>query len=505
MEIVSLKEKLKGVLARFVPSGNVAEQALKSGIWASVATVGGRLLQILLIIVLARVLDPSDFGLMGIALITIGSLKHLTNLGIDEALIQKADDDVDSYLNTVLSLEIGRGILISTPVIMAAPVIAGFFGEPRATNIIRVVALSPLLMSLKNPGIIYFQKDLDFHKQAAYKLSYSVTRFAVGVAYVLVWPTVWALVVSYIVADLARLALSYLIHDYRPRPEFHLPLAKDLISYGKWITGGSILYFIYSQGDDAVVGWLLTATSLGFYQTAYQLGLAPGKEMSGVIRKVMFPSFSKVQDDLGRLREGFFRTLQIATFLGFPAAVGIALVTPSFVRAFLGPDWIPMTTTMQMLAIYGLFLTVTNTYSPVWKTLNRPDYGTKLAAVRVTLIAIFIIPMTQRFGIEGAALTVVGITVFPMFFLDSYLLINIMESSYTRLARELSYPTAASGLMGVCVIVVERSLTFPSALVEFAVLVAVGALAYIAAVGLIATQFRWGIDQNLRTVVNVVR
>jgi PST family polysaccharide transporter/lipopolysaccharide exporter len=499
---MSLKSTLRRLKQWVVPQGGIAEQTVKSGMWLGFSTVFNRGLQILLMILLARLLDPSDFGLMGIALLTIGTLKHLTNLGIDEALIQQEDEDVDHYLNTVLSLEVGRAVLISSVVIAGAPFIADFFGEPRATDIVRVVAISPLLMSVKNPGVIYFQKDLDFHKQTLYKSSYSVSRFVVGVVYALIVPSVWALVVSYIVADVVRVAVSYLVHDYRPWPELRLSLAKDLINYGKWITGGSVLYFIYSQGDDAVVGWVLNATSLGFYQLAYQLALAPGTEVSGIIRQVMFPSFSKLQNDIDQLRDAFFRTVQVVTFVGFPAAVGIATVTPTFVRAFLGTDWVPMITTMQLLAIYGLVLTITNTYSPVWKALNRPDYGTKLAAVRVVLIAVLVIPMTQRFGIEGTAMTVAGITVFPMLPLDSYLVINILDSSYMRLARELAYPTVASTVMGACVVGVQRTLTFGSPLLEFVVLVAVGVLTYAATVGVMATQFRWGIDRNLRSIVN---
>jgi PST family polysaccharide transporter/lipopolysaccharide exporter len=482
----------------------LAEQTVKSGIWLSLSKVSSRLLQILLLVVLARLLDPSDFGLMGIALLTIAGLKHLTNLGIDEALIQRESDDVDDYLNTVLTLEVARGLLITGAVVLAAPYIASFFGEPRATDIIRVVALSPLLMSVKNPGIIYFQKDLDFHKQTLYNASYSVSRFAVGIVWALVDPSVWALVGSYIVADVVRLLVSYLVHDYRPWPAFHRGRARELINYGKWITGGSILYYVYSQGDDAVVGWALGASALGFYQLAYQLALAPGKELSGIIRDVTFPSFSKLQDDPDRLREAFFRTLGFVTFLGFPAAVGIAVVAPSFVRTFLGAKWMPMVPAMQLLAVYGLVLTVTNTYSPVWKALDRPDYGTKLAATRVLLIALTIVPMTLWFGIEGAAATVAGITLFPMLPLDSYLLVGILDTSYRRLARELSYPAAASAVMGLCVVGVQRTLAPEAAHLEFLVSVAVGAVAYLLAVALIVTRFRWDIDRNLRTVVDSV-
>jgi len=502
---MTLRDRLRRFGRWLIPTGGVAERTVKSGIWVSFSNISHRLLQIVLVIILARLLEPRDFGLMGIALLTIGSLKHLTNLGIDEALIQKKADVVDGYLDTVFTLEILRGLLISGSVFLAAPYIAGFFGEPRAMLIIQVIAFSPLVMSVRNPGIVYFQKDLEFHKLTLYRLSYSVTRFVVGVVYAFISPTVWALVVSYMIADLTRLAVSYLAHGYRPWPDFDLERAKELINYGKWITGGSILYWLYSQGDDVVVGWVLSATSLGFYQVAYQLANAPGTEISGIVRKVMFPSFSKLQGDMDALREAFYRTVQVVTFVAFPAAVGIAVVAPTFVEAFMGRDWLPMVTAMQLLAVNAFLLSLTNTYSPVWKALDRPDYGTKLATVRVVLLAILIYPMTAAFGIEGTAMTVAGIFIFPMLWLDTYLVINILDGSYLKLAMEVVYPGVASLAMGITVVAVERTLVVGSPILEFLVLVLVGVVAYALAVAVIVTQFRWGLEQNIRSLVRSVR
>lgn len=501
MSLVDIFRRLKTWL---VPSGGVEERTVKSGIWVGISNVGNRGLQIILLVVLARILDPKDFGLMGIALLTTGSLKHLTNLGINEALIQKVDENVDNYLNTVLTLEIGRSLLIFSGVYLAAPVIADFFAEPRATLIIRVTALSPLIMSVRNPGIIYFQKDLEFHKQTLYRMSYSVTRFVVGIGYAILSPTVWALVVSYVVADTVRLFVSYAAHGYRPWPAFDWEKTKELIDYGKWITGGSILYFIYNKGDDTIVGRLLDATSLGFYQMAFQLASAPGTEISGIVRQVMFPSFSKLQEDKEAMREAFFRTVQMATFISFPASIGIIVVAPTFVQAFMGDAWAPMIPALQLLAVFGLLLSVTNTYNPVWKTLNRPDYGTKMGAVKVVSMAILIFPLTTAYGIEGAALTVVIASVFPVFPLSTYMLVSMLDTSYRRLAIEVAYPAAASLLMGGVVFAARRTLVDSPTMLAVLALVLVGIVSYAVAVLVMTRRLRWNIDRNLRSLVDAV-
>jgi PST family polysaccharide transporter/lipopolysaccharide exporter len=502
--IDSLRDAMVRLLGWLSPSGSVAEQTIKSGIWMALMNFLDRGLQLISIVILANLLAPADFGLMGIALLALSGLKAFSKLGLNDALIQDEEANVDEYLNTAWALQVGRALVITVVLIGAAPYIAGFFGEPRATDVLRVVAASPLLLGLRNPGIVYFQKNLDFHLEFLYRTSGSVAQFCVAVGYALVVPSVWALVFGFVTADVVRLVVSYAAHDYRPRPSFHLDRARDLISYGKWITGTSVLYFLYSQGDDAVVGWLVGASALAFYQNAYRLSNAPATELSQVINEVMFPAYSAIQDDPAAIRDAYFRTLQITGFIAFPAAFGIAAVAPVFVDAFMGDEWLPMVRAMQLLAIYGLLRSVGKTMGPVWKTLDRPDYVTKLSALRVTLIALTVVPMTHRFGIEGTALVVVGIYVFPMLPLDTYVLVNSIQASYARFARELAYPLVASTLMFLAVVLVRQQVALSPGVLEFVVLVFTGVVGYAVATGALVAGSDWGIENNLKSLVNAV-
>jgi PST family polysaccharide transporter/lipopolysaccharide exporter len=277
-----------------------------------------------------------------------------------------------------------------------------------------------------------------------------------------------------------------------------------MIGYGKWITGSSLVYFLYSEGDDIIVAVLLSSTALGFYRLAYQLSNAPGTEVSEVIRDVTFPAFSQVQDDIEALRRGFFQSLRLTTLVSFPMAFGIAAVTPVFVRAFLGTKWVPMITTMQILAGYGLLLSVTSSYGSVFRAVGRPDYGTKLGATRVVLMAILIVPVTMRFGIEGTAALVVGLFAFPMFQLDTYLLLKCLDTTWTRVMRELIYPFVAAAIMAGAVVYTDRALTLDPLALEFGLLILVGVVVYTVVVSALEFQFDWGIERQLRTMVETV-
>lgn len=491
-------------LARTVPAGNLAARTLKSGMWMSAMQVSDRFLQIILLVVLASLLGPAAFGVMGIALVTINALQRFSRLGFDEALIQDADEDVDSYLNTAWTLQVLRGVVLASVTVVAAPFIADVFNEPAATDVLRVIAVSPLLVGLRNPGIVYFKKNLEFHRQFVYQMSGSLLNFvvALGVAF-LVTESVWALVAGYVLADATRSAVSYLLHDYRPWVGFDREVAGELFGYGKWITGSGGILFLINEGDDAVVGILLSSTALGLYQVGYRLGKAPSREITQIVSSVLFPTYSKLQDDLDSLRRVFFLTVRVTTLLSFPVGVGIVVVAPTFVRGFLGADWLPMVRAMQLIAVYGLLVSFAATFGPVWKALGRPDYITKLSALRFVLMALVVLPAVNRWGITGMAAVVTGVYFFAIMPLDVHFAARTVETTHARLLREVTYPTVSSVSMGAVVFVARENLAFDP-VPEFFLLVGIGALSYALGVLVLETQFDWGLQRDVRRVIDSV-
>lgn len=487
-----------------LPGEGFAERTVKGGIWMTVTNVADRVLQIVLLVILARLLSPADFGLMGIALLTLGALRRLSRVGFQEALIQRIEADVDDYLHTTWTIEAVRGLALAALAYLAAPFVASFFGEPRALDVLRVVALSPLLTGLRNPAVVYFRKDLDFHKEFAYVMSGSVVNFGTAVALAVAYQNVWALVIGYVAADATRLLVSYAMDRFRPIPELDRQYLGELFAFGKWITGTEGLQFLISEGDDAVVGYFLGAASLGLYQVAYRIAKAPASEVAIIVSSVTFPAYSKLQDDVDSLREVFFKTVQVTTFISFPVSVGIIVVAPVFVPGFLGAEWVSIIPVMQLIGVYSLCISLGATFGPVWKALGRPDYVTKLSALRVVLMAALIVPATQQFGIIGAAGVVVGLYVFPMMPIDVYLVVKSVETSFARFSREISYPLAASTAMGGAVYWVDQAGFVASPVLEFILLVAVGGVAYVLAVGVLETQFGWGLERSFRTVMSAV-
>jgi len=494
-----MKDRLRSLLAGAVPTGSILDRTVQSGAWAGGIKMLSRFLQILMLIVLARLLAPRQFGLVGIALISLSATRNFSDIGLNTALIQHQDENVDEYLDTMWCLEAARGAVIFGVLFLTAPVIAGVFDEPSATPLIRVIGLGPLLFGLRNPGVVYFRKDLEFHKQFVYKVSGGFIQFFVGVGYALVSPTVWALVFAYISADIFRSGLSYFVHGYRPWPSFDVSLAKELIDYGKWITASSVLYFIYKEGDDAFVGWFISASALGFYQYAYRIADTPSSEISEIIASVSFPAYSKLQDRPSEFRQALLATTRITGFATIPMAIGIAIVAPSFVPVVLGSEWTRMIPLMQLLALYGLFHSITRNFGSVYKALDRPDIVAKLSALRVACIAVLIWPAAVRFGPEGVAFVVVGVYAFLMLPLDLYLTSRLTETEPLTFLREWFYPSVATGVMFGVLWQLRRMLEV-SPLVELLVLIPAGVAAYALVCLLLIRYSPWQIEGDLRSI-----
>jgi len=468
---------MKAIGSLKMSSESVVERAVRSGMWEGVMNTLNRVIQLAKVTILAQLLPPKEFGVLGIGFLTLAVFESFSQLGIDTALIQKEEENVDRYLNTAWLLQIFRGALLACLIFVIAPYSAEWFGEPRATNIIRALGIGPLLLGLKNPGVLYFRKNLRFHMRFVQIMSGTIVNFIIAVFFGIILGNVWALVAGTVAGNIISVAVSFLLHDYRPSIEFDFSLAQELIDFGKWIFGNSITRFIRNQGDDIFVGWFLGATPLAFYQMAYRFSNAPATELTGVISKVTFPSLSKVQDDSRKLRNGYFRTLRFSVFLAAPVAVGIVLVARPFVEVFLGTEWLPTVPVLQVLAVWGALRAFRSGNGSVWNTLSRPDISLKMNLIRILIIAIGIYPAASRFELIGVSgvIVVAGAVTAPV---EAYITLNMIDGSVRRYLRNLFHPMVGCGIMAGTLLLLERWVLFPAPLVELVVFVLVGAVTY---------------------------
>jgi len=386
---------------------SLSKRVVRGGIWVFAMRIANRSLGFIRTIILARLLAPHDFGLFGIAMLTIATLETFSQTGFQAALVQKKKN-VEPYLDTAWTISAIRGIILFLILFSSAPLIANFFDSAQATLIIKVIAVSTLLSGFRNIGIIFFQKELEFNKQFLYEISATLVDLTVAIILAFMLRNVWALVWGGLAANFVRVFMSYIIHPYRPRIKFEKEKFQELFAFGKWVLGSSILVFLITQGDDIFVGKMLGVTALGLYQMAYLISNLPATEITHVISQVTFPAYSKLQDDLPKLREAYLKILQLTTFISIPFAGGIFIFAPEFTKIFLGDKWMPMVPAIQVLVLAGLLRSISATTGSVFQAVGKPEIVTKWQPVRLLVLAAVIYPFTLQWGILGTSLAVVS-------------------------------------------------------------------------------------------------
>ncbi|MCJ7647520.1 MAG: lipopolysaccharide biosynthesis protein, partial [Candidatus Lokiarchaeota archaeon] len=410
-----MNKTIKIVKNLIKPGETLSQKVVKGGFWVFFLRIFNRGFSLIRLIILARILSPNDFGLMGVAMLTMSTLETFSQTGFQQALIQKKEN-IESYLNSAWTVLILRGSILFIILYFIAPYVAIFFGAPEAKSIIKVMGFSILFQAFTNIGVIYFQKELEFNREFIYQFSGTLADFIVSILAVLILRNVWALVLGLLAGNITRCFVSYLIHTYRPKLNFNLEKMKELFGFGRWIFGSSIIVFLATQGDDLFLGKILGVTALGLYQLAFRLSNLMTTEITHVISQLTFPLYSKLQSNSFKLKKVFLRTLNITTNMVLPLTVSIIILSHDFVILFLGEQWIDMLFTLQILTIAGFIRSLIATSGPLFIAMGRPNLDFWMNFVRVVVMASSIYPLTRSFGMEGTALSVFfGLSV-TMFF-----------------------------------------------------------------------------------------
>jgi len=428
------------------PEPKLFHLVVKGGVWVFFLKVTQYLLTTVRLIVLWRLLQVEDFGLIGIALLAMATIETFTKTGFQDALIQKKED-IRSYLDSAWTVGLIRGTILFLLLYFIAPYAAAIKTPPDkigiATGMIQLVSFSFLLQGLSNIGIIYLQKELDFRKQYVLQIFATLADVIVSVAIALMYKSAWALAWGLLAGNIVRCGFSYAIHPYRPRFKVDWGLARSLFSYGRWIFASTILVFLLSQGNDYFAWVYLGITALGYYQTAYKISNSPATEITNVISQVIFPAYAKMQDDIPRLRDAYLKVLQLITFLSFPLAGLIFIMAPDFITLFFKEKGLPLIALVQILAFKGLMRSFGATTGPLFQAIGKPQINTIIQVGLLILLVLFIYPFSKTWGINGTAWAVVISSLLTQPF-SIYLTIKNLHCRTWHILKVLFYPFAGT-------------------------------------------------------------
>jgi O-antigen/teichoic acid export membrane protein len=428
------------------PDSGFAGRVANAASWAFLLQLVFKVLDLVRTVVLARLIAPNDFGLMGIAMLVVSLVMNFTQLGFSSALVQRKGDLEPEYLNTAWTVEIVRGLALGMVLLAGAPLVGTFFDAPEAVGLTQLMAVGLVIGGFTNVGVVAFDRDLEFQRRFVFRLVPNVADLLVSITLAIVLRSAWALAAGWVASRVATVVASYVAHPYRPRLRWDRERATTLLRFGIWLLGSQVLLYLMLNLDDIWVGRLLGATALGFYQMAFTLSQVMTTEVTSVVNTVAFPAYSRVQDDLPRLRRAYLSSLQFVAFLAFPMAAGLWFVGEEAVRVFLGDKWLPALPAFYVLLLWGLIRSLLATTGPLFRGIGRPDTQTKIQALQLVLLALAIYPLTSQYGIVGAAWATVVAAVVP----DTIALVaaaRVTRTNWEDMSRIILVPAIQSAVM----------------------------------------------------------
>jgi O-antigen/teichoic acid export membrane protein len=381
---------------------SMGRRVLAGSLWLFLLKIFKQLVFLGRAIVLARLLTPKDFGLVGMGELAILLIAVFTYTGVEEALVVQ-DRPSASFVQTAWWLNLGRSTIIALGLFFLAPFLAEKFREPAAISIFRVLALGQFLYGFISVGVTLLYKDMQFRRLCQYEAWAVSLDFLVAVAVAFWWRNVWALVLGTLAGIITRIIASYLIYPGKPRLSFDLQAAKKILGFGRWVLLSGLASFFMVRSTESLSGFLFGAAALGLYQMAARFAFIPVYHFGEAFMATLFPAFSLFQADAEKLRGGFVKGIQTGALIIFPLAMLIAMVLGPLLPHILGPKWQGVVPLVQVLAIGGAVQAILRTGSPLFMATGRPDCQFIMNASSALGVSLLIFPLSRSLGLAGLA------------------------------------------------------------------------------------------------------
>jgi O-antigen/teichoic acid export membrane protein len=475
-------------------------RAIQGVFWAATSIFGARLLNLLATLILAKLLAPSDFGLVAIAHLVVMTAQVFRDLGLAQALIYRSDDAKEAA-NTAFFLVIAWGMLLYLLISIIASRIALFFSEPSAKLVIQGMALTLIISSLGTVPAALLEKELEFRKKVLPEIistaGYALTAIGLAAAGLGVWSIVWGRIGQ----AALTVVLMWTASRWRLKLSFDRHVAGEILNYGKHILGSFILNIVFLYIDNVYVGRLLGITALGFYAFAFDLANLPMQSVTAIIHKVSFPTYVKLREDRGSLASAYLQSLKLTSLITFPAAMGLAILSPDLLWVLYADKWASSMVLVQILSFYGLFRSIGGLPSNIFLATGKQHLLPRLQLVYVGTVAVLLWPATRWLGTMGTSLVMTSvIAIGAAVFLA--LANHYLDIPLSRLIRTLMPQVIASAVMVSCLLLIGS--LFEMSLFVLLALVATGAGIYLLSILLITKGEAYKeIADVVKTLLNV--
>lgn len=428
---------------------NLRNQTLSGLGWSGVAQVVRQLLQFIVSVILARLLSPEEFGLIGMIIVFTGFAGLFSELGLGAALIQKLDMD-ERHLNSVFWVNIGAGIILTGTIVGAAPLIASFYDEPALRPLTMLIALNFIIGSFNVVQNALLNKNMDFRRLAQIQITATSLAGIIGITMALTGFGVWSLVWQSLMLTTVSVVMMWWVSAWRPTLSFETGALKELLGFSSNLLGFHILNYWMRNLDNVLIGKFIGSSALGIYTRAYSLMLLPVSQISRVVSKVMFPALSTIQHDIERVKRIYLRSTRTIALVTFPLMIGLLVVAKPFIITVYGDKWREVIPILQIFCLTGIAQSIGTTVGWIYTSQGRTDIMLKWGIFSGIVRGIaFIIGL--RWGVIGVAVAYV-LSGYVILWYPSWTIPGrLINLRFSEMLRNLSTPFYCATAMGVLV------------------------------------------------------
>ena len=417
-------------------------------IWRLMERVGAQSVTLIVTMILARLIEPSAFGIAAIVLIFVSLSNIFIDSGFGVALVQKKDaDDLD--FSTVFFFNIVICIALYTTIFLCAPIIAHFYSIPELTALLRVQCITILVSGIKSIQIAYVSRKMLFKK-----FFFSTLGGTVGAAVLGIWMAynnygVWALVAQNLFNNVIDTLILWVTVKWRPQKQFSLDRLKSLFSFGSKLLISNLMYASYSDLRQLIIGKIYTTNDLAFYNRGSKLPEVVNGSISSSLASILFPVMSQAQDSREQIKAMIRRTILVYSYILTPAFIGMFVCAKQIIIVLFSERWLPAVPYLRILSLTYLFECLGVANQNATKALGRSDITLKIECIKTPLFLIILL-LTVKHSIMMIAFGVVG-GIWAAEFLCAYPSKKTVGYSVFQQLHDIMPHLLLATAMGICV------------------------------------------------------
>lgn len=436
-------------------NNQLRNKTLKGLLWSFIDLMANQGIQFIIMIILARLLLPEHFGILGMIMIFVALSQIFIDSGFSQALIREKEVTKIEY-STVFIVNITFSIVVFFIIYFIAPYVSEFYGEPQITSILRVVGLVVLFQAISIVPKTILIRNVNFKLQAKASIISSISSGIIAILLAFYGFGVWSLVFRIIFQKLVESMVLIYVNKWIPSFKFDLEAFKRFYGFGWKLLVSSLIDTFYHNIYYVIIGKMYTPKELGFYTNARQLRDAINKGITSSIQRVTYPVLSSVQTEEEKLKYGFKKLIRVTAYVFFPVMIGIASIAEGLIILLLGEQWEPAILYFQLLCIVAILYPMHAINLNILKVKGRSDLFLKLEIIKklITTIALAITILLDL-GVTSFIISAI-ITTHLGLFANTYYSGKEINYGTVEQIKDLLTPYLLSFSMGIIVLLFGR-------------------------------------------------